>query len=327
MSSTAPAELRWRPSAPVDLARTLFPLCHGAGDPTARFVDGTFWWACRTPAGPGTLALSVDRTARTDVLARADGIGRASTDVLARAWGEGADWLLAAVPGLLGDSDDWSALDVSGHRVLAEVRRHRPDVRLTRTGLVLQSLVPACLEQRVTGQEAFRAWRLLTQAYGEPAPGPAEPRMWLPATPERLLAVPSWDWHRFGVDAKRYRAVRAAATVADRLEECVGLAQAAGVDAARRRLALVPGVGPWTVAETTVRALGDPDAVSVGDFHLSNVVGFVLTGAARTDDATMLELLAPWAGQRARVVKLIRLSGLTPPKFGPRFSPNDMSRI
>jgi hypothetical protein len=41
----------------------------------------------------------------------------------------------------------------------------------------------------------------------------------------------------------------------------------------------------------------------------------------------MLELLAPWAGQRARVVKLILLSGLTPPKYGPRFSPMDMSRI
>lgn len=322
MSNTPTAELRWRPPAPVDLARTLWPLCHGNGDPTARFVDGTFWWACRTPAGPGTLALSA-----AEVPARAHGNGRSSTEVLARAWGEGADWLLAAVPGLLGDSDDWSALDVSGHPVLKRVRHHRPGVRLTRTGLVLHSLVPACLEQRVTGQEAFRAWRLLTHAYGEPAPGPAEPRMWLPAEPARLLAVPSWDWHRFGVDAKRYRAVRAVATVANRLEECVGLAQTAGFDAARKRLALVPGVGPWTVAETTVRALGDPDAVSVGDFHLSNVVGYALTGAARTDDATMLELLAPWAGQRARVVKLIRLSGLTPPKFGPRFSPKDMSRI
>lgn len=308
LMSTPTAELRWQPPAPVDLVRTLRPLCHGAGDPTARFVDGVFWWAARTPAGPGTLALS-----------------HVGTDVLARAWGPGSEWLLAAVPGLLGDGDDWSALDVSGHRVLHEVRRQRPGVRLTRTGLVLHSLVPACLEQRVTGQEAFRAWRLLTKAYGEPAPGPIE--LWLPAEPDRLLAVPSWDWHRFGVDAKRYRAIRAVATVANRLEECVEIARTAGFAAARQRLSLVPGVGPWTVAETTVRALGDPDAVSVGDFHLSNVVGYALTGAARTDDATMLELLAPWAGQRARVVKLILLSGLTPPKYGPKFSPMDMSRI
>jgi 3-methyladenine DNA glycosylase/8-oxoguanine DNA glycosylase len=302
--------LRWRPPEPVDLARTLWPLCHGAGDPAARFVGGTFWWACRTPAGPGTLAIET-----------------VAEEISARAWGEGADWLLAAVPGLLGAGDDWSDLDVSGHPVLREVRRNRPWVRLTRTGQVLDSLVPACLEQRVTGREAFRAWRELTWAYGEPAPGPAEPRLWLPAEPARLLEVPSWDWHRFGVDAQRYRAIRAAATVANRLEECVAIAAAQGIAAARQRLALVPGVGHWTVAETTVRALGDPDAVSVGDFHLSNVVGFALTGAARTDDATMLELLEPWAGQRARVVKLIRLSGLTPPKYGPRFSPQDMSRL
>jgi 3-methyladenine DNA glycosylase/8-oxoguanine DNA glycosylase len=315
VSSTPAVELRWQPPAPIDLVRTLRPLCHGAGDPVARFVDGTFWWACRTPDGPGRLALGTLP------------IGSAGGQVRVRAWGDGADWLLAAVPGLLGAGDDWSELDVSGHPVLRQVHRDRPGVRLTRTGRVLDSLVPACLEQRVTGQEAFRAWRLLTWAYGEPAPGPAEPRLWLPAEPARLLAVPSWDWHRFGVDGKRYRAVRAAATVANRLEECVDLAVAQGLAAARQRLALVPGVGPWTVAETTVRALGDPDAVSVGDFHLSNVVGYVLTGAPRTDDATMLELLEPWAGQRARVIRLIELSGLMPPKYGPRFSPNDMSRI
>ncbi len=301
---------RWRPPGPIDLVATLRPLCHGAGDPVARFVDGTFWWACRTPDGPGTLALT-----------------RSGDEIAARGWGEGADRLLAGVPDLLGAGDDWSGLDVSGHPVLREVRRNRPWVRLPRTGRVLDSLVPACLEQRVTGREAFRAWRQLTWAYGERAPGPIEPRLWLPAEPAGLLAVPSWDWHRFGVDAKRYRAIRAAATVAGRLEECVSLALSHGLDAARRRLAVVPGVGEWTVAETALRALGDPDAVSVGDFHLSNVVGFALTGAARTDDATMLELLAPWAGQRARVIRLIWLSGLTPPKYGPRFSPQDMSRI
>jgi 3-methyladenine DNA glycosylase/8-oxoguanine DNA glycosylase len=318
-------QLRWRPAVPLDLVRTLRPLCHGAGDPVTRFVDGTFWWACRTPDGPGTLALRVSGadTPATAVPARQ----ALATEVLARAWGSGADWMLAAVPDLLGAGDDWSELDVSSHRLLREVRRQRPGVRLPRTGRVLDALVPACLEQRVTGTEAFRAWRLLSWAYGERAPGPAEPRLWLPAEPARLLAVPSWDWHRFGVDGKRYRAVRAAAMVAGRLEECVALAACQGLAAARRRLALVPGVGEWTVAETTSRALGDPDAVSVGDFHLANVVGYALTGAARTDDATMLELLAPWAGQRARVIRLILLSGARPPKFGPRFSPMDMTRI
>lgn len=304
------AESRWRASRPIDLARTLVPLCHGRGDPTARFLGGSFWWASRTADGPGTVRVSV-----------------VADEVSSQAWGPGASALLDAVPDLIGESDDWTGLDVSGHRMLHEVRRRRPGVRLPRTGRVLDSLIPAILEQRVTGSEAFKAWRLLARTYGERAPGPDEAELWLPPEPAALLSVPSWDWHRFGVDGQRYRAVRASATVANRLEECVQLSLTVDLNAARRRLRVVPGVGEWTAAETTLRALGDPDAVSVGDFHLSNQVGFALTGAARTDDATMLELLEPWRGQRARVIRLIGLSGLMPPKFGPRFSPNDISRI
>jgi 3-methyladenine DNA glycosylase/8-oxoguanine DNA glycosylase len=133
------------------------------------------------------------------------------------------------------------------------------------------------------------------------------------------------------VDPQRYRTIRAAATVADRLQECVELtppgSELAVFERAVKRLRVVPGVGEWTAAETTLRALGNPDAVSVGDFHLKNLVGFALTGASRTDDATMIELLEPWRGQRARVVRLIELSGARPPKFGPRFSPNDIRLI
>jgi 3-methyladenine DNA glycosylase/8-oxoguanine DNA glycosylase len=290
---------------PVDLTRTLLPLRHGAGDPTARLLAGTFWWASRTAAGPASIAIRL-----------------VAGEVLAEAWGAGGSLLLELLPELIGESDDWSGLDVSGHPVLRDVRHRLPGVRLTRTGRVLDSLVPACLEQRVTGREAFRAWRELTRRYGEPAPGPLT-GLFLPAEPGRLLQVPSWDWHRFGVDGQRHRTIRAVATVAGRLEECGGM----DGDSARRRLRTVPGVGEWTAAETTVRALGDPDAVSVGDFHLANRVGWALLGEPRSTDETMLELLEPWRGQRARVVRLIELSGLAPPKYGPKFNPTDIRRI
>jgi 3-methyladenine DNA glycosylase/8-oxoguanine DNA glycosylase len=309
---------RWRPIRPLDLAHTLLGLRHGPADPTTRLINGVFWRSSRTPIGAGTLS-----------------VRRLHDEVIAEAWGPGAEWLLDGVPELVGESDDWSQLDLSGADVLRQVRRMAPGVRLCRTRLVMESLVPACLEQRVTGTEARRAWRALVHAYGEPAPGPAdlaEPRMWLPPDAAALLAVTSWDWHRFGVDQARYRAIRAAATVAARLEECVAIIGAHGFGAAgfaeaHRRLRLVPGIGQWTAAETTLRALGDPDAVSVGDFHLKNLVGYALTGAARTDDATMIELLKPWRGQRARIVRLVELSGVTPPKYGPRFNPNDIRAI
>jgi 3-methyladenine DNA glycosylase/8-oxoguanine DNA glycosylase len=297
---------RWHTNRPVDIARTVGPLRHGGADPTWRFIGGVFFRAALTPDGPATVSVQLE-----------------DDEVRAEAWGPGSEWMLASAPGLIGEHDDWADLDVSEHRLLHQTRRQFPGARLCRSGLVFDSLVPACLEQRVTGNEAFRAWRQLVRAYGQPAPGPAGPGLFVPPGSADILEIPSWDWHRFAVDPRRYKAIRAAATVAQRLEECVSL----DLDAALARLRAVPGVGEWTVAETAVRALGHPDAVSVGDFHLKNIVGYALTGAPRSDDARMLTLLEPWRGQRARVIRLIELSRVKPPRFGPRFNYNDIRAI
>jgi 3-methyladenine DNA glycosylase/8-oxoguanine DNA glycosylase len=292
------ANRTWDAGRPVDLGATLGPLRRGSGDPAHRFAgDGRFWWACRTPDGAGTLALRA-----------------AGSVVTAHAWGAGAGWLLERVPALLGDSDDWSALDVSSVPVLHRVRRTRPGLRLPSTGLVLDSLVPAVLEQKVTGEEAWRSWRELLRRFGDPAPGPNE-RLRVPPSAQRLLDIPTWDWHRIGVDLRRQRTIRAAASVAARLEECATFVP----DAALDRLRKVPGVGAWTAAETVQRALGAPDAVSVGDYHLPNVVVHLFTGRARGTDDEMLTLLAPWAGQRQRVMRLVEAAGSSAPRFGPRF--------
>ncbi|HLY33175.1 MAG TPA: hypothetical protein VKQ07_01455 [Jatrophihabitantaceae bacterium] len=299
-------ELVWDAGRRVDLLSTLGPLVRGAGDPAHR-VDaaGGFWRACVTPHGAGTLQLRA-----------------AGSVVTARAWGPGAAWLLEGVPTLLGERDDWSTLDLAAQPGLLDVLRSRPGLRLPATGLVLDALTPAVLEQRVTGKEARRAWRLLLRWYGTPAPGPIT-SLRVPPSAETLLRIPTWDWHRMGVDLQRQRAIRAAATVANRLEECVALER----DAALARLRVVPGVGEWTAAETAQRALGDPDAISVGDYHLKNVVVHYFTGRPRGDDDEMCELLEPWAGQRQRVVRLIELSGVHAPRFGPRLAPLDIHAI
>ncbi len=308
VSERAPTR-RWTAGRPVDLRATLSPVVRGAGDPAHRFEpSGRFWWAARTPAGPGTLTLAV-------VDARA-GV------VEAGAWGPGADWLLERVPALLGRADDWSALDLSAHPWLAEALRRRPGLRLPATGLVVDALVPAVLEQRVTGTDSRRSWRALLRWHGDPAPGPAAD-LRLPPDAATLLAVPTWDWHRLGVDLQRSRAIRAAASVAARLEECADLTP----ELACARLRVVPGVGEWTAAETVQRALGAADTVSVGDFHIHDLVVHALSGRPRGDDAEMLELLAPWAGQRQRVVRLIESSPVRKPRFGPRYAPQDMRAI
>jgi 3-methyladenine DNA glycosylase/8-oxoguanine DNA glycosylase len=296
----ADASRRWAPGRPVDLRRTLGPLRRGSGDPAYRVDDGGIWRASRTPDGPGTLRLRL-----------VDG------DVEAEGWGPGAGWLLDRMPVLLGADDDWTGLDLRAYPWLADVWRRLPGLRLPSTGLVLEALVPAVLEQRVTGLEARRSWRQLLYRFGQPAPGPVELRVMPDAA--TLLQIPTWDWHRMGVEAARQRPIRAAATVAARVEQCVELT----LEAALARLRVLPGVGEWTAAETAQRALGHPDAVSVGDYHLHDLVVHALTGRPRGDDGEMLALLSPYAGHRQRVVRLIELSGASKPRFGPRYAPLD----
>jgi 3-methyladenine DNA glycosylase/8-oxoguanine DNA glycosylase len=88
----------------------------------------------------------------------------------------------------------------------------------------------------------------------------------------------------------------------------------------------VPGIGVWTAAEVAQRVWGDPDAVSVGDFHIPSVVGWALVGRP-LDDAGMLAVLAPYVPQRQRAVRYVEASGFRRPRFGPRFSAKDYRAI
>ncbi|MDT7712054.1 MAG: hypothetical protein QOG46_743 [Pseudonocardiales bacterium] len=302
--SDVPFERCWTPPHPLDLGALLAPLRRGRGDPTMRVdADGTVWRAGTTPAGAATLAVR----------------RQSGGTVRATGWGPGATWTLDGLPALLGADDDDSAF-VPHHPLISQVRHRMPGLRLGATRRVWDVLVPAVLEQKVTGVEARRSWRELCWRFGERAPGPS--RLWVPPSPAAVRAIPDWDWHRAGVDHSRRRALLAAATVAHRLESAVILTGKAGRDL----LCKVPGIGVWTAAEIAQRAWGDADAVSVGDFHIPSVVGYALVGRP-LDDAGMLEILAPYAPQRHRAVRYIEASGLRRPRFGPRFSPRDYRAI
>ncbi len=88
--------------------------------------------------------------------------------------------------------------------------------------------------------------------------------------------------------------------------------------AARRRLRVIPGVGVWTSAEVALVALGDADAVSVGDYHLKNVASWHLAGEPRGTDERMLELLEPFRPHRGRVLRLLKIGAGPAPRYGPR---------
>lgn len=288
----------YRPRDPVDVRLTIAPLRRGAGDPAWWSApDGAIWQATGTPDGPATRRLVVRR----------DGVH-------VTAWGPGAERALAGVPDLLGARDEPAGFDFSLHPVVREAYRTRQALRIPRSGNVFEALVPAVLEQKVVGLDAKAAWRRLVLQHGTPAPGPAPRTMRVPPTAAAWRAVPVWDWRRAGVEEARAGTVLRAAIVADRLQQGADLP----IGEARRRLLTVRGIGPWTVAEIASRALGDADAVSVGDYHLAHLVGWALTGS-RTDDAGMLRLLEPWAGHRQRVIRLIEITQThNAPRFGPR---------
>lgn len=299
------AAAKWRPKTPVSLELALGPLQRSSGDPTQRRdADGAWWRTARTPDGPGSVRLRA-----------VDGVVEVS------AWGPGADWLVAGAPRLLGAEDDPGGFHPQ-HRVIAETARRLPHLRLGGTGLVFELVVPSVLEQRVTGREAWRSWRELVRRFGDPAPGPAPRGLRVVPAAETWRRLPSWEWHRAGVDPGRARTVVSAAQVAHRLDECTSLPR----DERFARLRAVPGVGEWTAAEVAQRAWGDPDAVSVGDFHLPALVGWALLGRPVDDDG-MLELLDCYPGHRHRAIRLVELSGVAQPRFGPRMPVGNIRAI
>ncbi|WP_019629135.1 DNA-3-methyladenine glycosylase family protein [Actinomadura atramentaria] len=286
-------EREWRPPWPVNVARVLAPHRRGHGDPAFRVDEaGGVWRASFTPDGPGTLrVVAVGGTVR------------------ATAFGPGAAWLLENVPDLLGARDTTDGFKPV-HSALRTAVGRTPGFRIGRTNRVFEALAPAVLEQKVLGLEAFRAWRYLLRRFGTPAPG--APAMRVPPPPHVWARIPSWEWHRSGAEAIRAQTIIGAARVAARLEE----------DPAEDRLRSLPGIGVWTAAEIRQRAVGDADAVSVGDYNLPGLVGWALAGR-KVDDAGMLELLEPYAGHRHRVTRLLEFSGLRPPRRGPRLAVRD----
>lgn len=281
--------------ASIDVGRTLAPLVHGSVDPTARFAaPGEVWRATRTPAGPASQRIRRLRGA-----------------IEVEAWGQGAEWATERAVLLLGLHDDPTSF-TPRHPLLADLHRRNKGLRICRSDVVTETLVPVVIQQKVQTVLARKSYARLTRMLKDPAPGPFG--LLLPPDPARVAALPYYEMHRLGIERRRAEVLRVACSYSRRLEEATSMPR----PAAAARLRALPGVGAWTTAYTAAIALGDPDAVPVGDFHLPHTVAWVLAGEARGSDERMLELLEPYRGHRWRAVRLIKSSGLRAPAFGPR---------
>ncbi|HEV7167705.1 MAG TPA: 3-methyladenine DNA glycosylase [Micrococcaceae bacterium] len=341
----SPAEVVLELQGPFSLPATLGIIPRGAMDPTVRLAADRAWLAFNTPGGPATLLLRISDDGGSPDFAwpsrPATGYGSAAlaggnpsalgSTVHARAWGPGATLALRGVPALLGRDDDWSGFDEPDFqatlpRLVTETRRRHRSLRLPATGRMIDAIIPAVLEQKVTTIEAKRGYRYLLRRFGQPAPGthpggPVPVGLTVPPTGAEWARIPSWEWHKAGVGPQRSATIMRALRSAAALERLAGLS---AVDAAGK-LQTISGIGRWTAAEVTQRTHGDPDAVAVGDYHLAAFVGWALIGKPVDDDG-MLELLEPWRGHRQRVVRMLGLSGFRKPMFGARMTIQDHRR-
>ena len=267
-----------------------------------QLARGEAWLAFRTPSGAATLRLVHGSAAVVD----------------ASAWGRGAEHALEAAPRLIGEGDRPEDF-VAHHPILRTLQRRHAGLRLPATGRVFHALVPSVLEQKITGTEAFRVYGTLLRRHGDRAPGPTP--LLLPPAPDVLAGMPYHAFHPLGLERRRAEVIRRAATRAAWLD-----AAASSADA-QARLQSLPGVGPWTAAEVVRSCFGDPDAVSLGDYHIPSSVAWALAGEARGDDARMLELLAPYRGQRGRVQRYLEVGRVFAPRRGPRMAPRRIEAI
>ena len=284
------------PVAPYDLLGTVRWLRTGGRDPS--FVLGARGFRRALTTSDGVATVEVEDMGH---------------HLRVRAWGPGAAQACASAAELVGAHRPPWDLPSAGHRPLDDLARRYPGLRLANPGDVFEALLISIPQQLVTWREAVAGWRRLVLRAGSPAP------LGLVAspTPRQVRALSLHDVVGCGIGRRRAETILRCARAAGRLQEVTQMSSADAMD----RLQRVRGIGPWTAASVLGQRLGRADVVIEGDVHLPNTVAYGLVGQARSDDAGMRELLAPYAGHEMRVVMLLMAGGVSAPRRGPKVAP------
>ena len=282
--------------AEYDLAGTLWLAGMGRRDPTLRCDQANASLAFNTPNGPGTvLAEKCDSTLRVECI------------------GPGGTFLESRLEKLFGLCDCPAEFRPAGK--LGQLIRERPGLHLPTLPVVFGRLVQIVLQQLVTWSDALHGWILLTERFGEDAPG-SDIR--LGPTPARFRELGYYDIVDCGVLPKQARLILQLAREAKRIERLA----AQNPEALATYLLSLRGIGEWTVGHLMGTSLGHADAILPGDYGLPHSVAWLLAGKERSDDDEMFRLLEPYTGHRFRVINLVWQSGIEAPRRGPKSRTN-----
>lgn len=277
-----------------DLVGSLRLSRFGRRDPCWHLAEDEAAHATWTPEGPATARL------------------RAHPDHVAAAlWGPGAGWLSARVPAWIG-LDDTPERFVPDHPEIAARHAVHGAHHLPKHPVLVEALVAVVLQQRVTYAEAAGAWRRMAQDWGVPAPGPLG--LQTPPDPTVAARQPYEAFHGYGVERRRALLIRELWRRRHRIQALTEVP----VAEARRVLRTIPGIGPWTEAMIAGCALGDADALPLGDVHLPHTIAWVLHRQERSDDDQMVAQMARFQPHRWRVVRLMVETGAKAPARGPK---------
>ena len=153
----------------------------------------------------------------------------------------------------------------------------------------------AILGQQVTVKAATTIACRFVQTFGKPIVTPFPELHRLTPLPSRVAAATVDDIARHGIVAARARSIIALAAADGSGELCLDGGTHHEPDEAIRRLAAIPGIGPWTAHYIAMRALRWPDAFPKEDIAVRNRLGGVSAKEAEV-------LSQPWRPWRSYAV-------------------------
>ena len=190
---------------------------------------------------------------------------------------------------------------LSADEVLAPLVAKAPGRRVPRSPDAAEFAVRAVLGQQISTAAARTHAGRLAAALGAPVHDPAGGLSRLFPDPATLAAAGSG-----GLAVPRSRRATFAALTAALAGGQLDLSAGGDWAEARRRLARLPGIGPWTVETIAMRALGDPDAFPATDLGVRAAAGAL---GLPSGPAALAGRAAAWRPWRAYAVQYLWATG------------------